>query len=124
MRSAAQLFMLIGALWCASAIAATTDPMRPLARPGSEQTKPASKPEPVPSRNWVLSSTLVGKARSVAVINDRLVSVGDSILGAQVIGIGARSARLRYAGRELVLHLGEHQPGTNSDAGEGRGAGQ
>lgn len=110
---------------CLSAVAATNDPMRPLSRPGAVQIEPKVKVQPAPRRNWVLSSTLVGSARRVAVINDRLVSIGDSVLGAEVIDIGARSARLRYAGQELVLQLGGGRtPANQSAAGKRRGAGQ
>ncbi len=80
--------------------------MRPMPRPGSVQTEPASRPARASRPTWVLSSTLVGEARKVAVINDRLVGIGDRVLGAEVIGIGARSARLRYAGQEFHLQLG------------------
>jgi len=96
-----------------------------MSRPGTVQIEPKVKVQPAPRRNWVLSSTLVGSARRVAVINDRLVSVGDSVLGAEVIDIGARSARLRYAGQELVLQLGGgRKPGNKSDAGKRQGAEQ
>jgi len=96
-----------------------------MSRPGAAQVESKVKAQPAPRRNWVLSSTLVGSARRVAVINDRLVSIGDSVLGAEVIDIGARSARLRYAGQELVLQLGDgRKPGNKSDAGKRQGAEQ
>ena len=107
-----------------STVCATDDPMRPIPRPDSVQRAPVAAPAPAPRRDWVLTSTLVGNTRRVAVINDRLVSVGDEVLGARVIGIDARSAQLRYEGQELVLHLGEHRV-TNPSSPERRGeAGQ
>jgi len=116
---------VITAMCCLSAVAATNDPMRPVSRPGAVQIETKVKVQPSPRRNWVLSSTLVGSARRVAVINDRLVSIGDSVLGAEVIDIGARSARLRYAGQELELQLGGgRESGNQTDAGKRRGAGQ
>ena len=118
---------LIGATLCAlccAAVSATDDPMRPVARPGSVRAAPVHKAEPAPLRDWVLTSTLVSNARRVAVINDRLVGIGDEVLGALVVGIDARSAQLRYAGRELVLQLGEPGATKPSDAGRRRGEGQ
>ncbi|MDH3713112.1 MAG: hypothetical protein OET44_04590 [Gammaproteobacteria bacterium] len=122
MRSTRFLLAIMSGVCCASALAATNDPMRPMPRPGSVQTETKAKPRQTARRNWVLSSTLVGEARRVAVINDRLVGVGDSVLGATVVDIGTRSARLRYAGRDVLLRLGESQPGNQSDAAIGRGA--
>ncbi len=123
MPSAKFLSTTLGILWCGTALA-VDDPMRPVPRPGSVQPAPAVATAPAPRRDWVLSSTLVGDARRVAVINDRLVSVGDEVLGALVIGIDARSAQLRYAGQELVLHLGERSETHPSGAERRGGAGQ
>lgn len=106
MRSGKRLAVAIAGLCCAGALAATNDPMRPLPRPGSVSAPAPVRPAPAPRRHWVLSSTLVGETRRVAVINDRLVGVGDSVLGATVIDISPRSARLRYAGSDVLLRLG------------------
>lgn len=105
MRSTALIAAVVSALWCAELPATTDDPMRPVTRPGI-RVEPDAEPQPARRPDWVLSSTLVSELRRVAVINDRLVGVGDSILGARVVGIGARSARLRYAGQEFLLQLG------------------
>ncbi len=105
MRSAALIAAVVSGLWCADLPATTDDPMRPVMRPGI-RVEPGVEPRPARRPDWVLSSTLVSELRRVAVINGRLVGVGDSILGARVIGIGARSARLHYAGQELLLQLG------------------
>lgn len=123
MRSPKILCALLCSFCCGTSVA-TNDPMRPVPRPGSVRSAPAVESQPAPRRNWVLSSTLVGNARRVAVINDRLVGVGDEVLGARVIGIDARSARLRYAGRELVLQLGGPAAEKPSTAGMRGGAGQ
>ena len=72
----------------------------------------------------MFSSTLVGDARRVAVINDRLVGIGDSVFGATVIEIGSRSARWRYAWRDVLLELGEGPVVRRSETGNRHGAGQ
>jgi sRNA-binding protein len=118
------LLAVIGGVYCAGALAATNDPMRPVPRPGTVKVAPKAKTRQAPRRNWVLSSTLVGDARRVAVINDHLVSVGDAVFGATVIEIGKRSARLRYAGRDVLLELGESQIAHQSEAGTRPGAGK
>lgn len=118
------LLAILGGVCSVGALAATNDPMRPAPRPGTVKIEPKAKPRQAPRRNWVLSSTLVGDARSVAVINDRLVGVGDSVLGATVVEIGTRSARLRYAGRDVLLELGESRIAHQSEAGTRPGAEQ
>ena len=105
MRKATLIGAVLGGAWCIAALAATNDPMRPVPRPGEVRVQPAQTPKKK-RPNWVLSSTLVGQARRVAVINDQLVGVGDSILGAQVLRIDARSVQLRYSGRDYLLQLG------------------
>lgn len=97
--------------------------MRPVPRPGTV-TAPETRPAPPPRRDWVLTSTLVGEQRRVAVINDRLVGIGDSVLGAEVIDIDARSARLRYAGEVLELQLGRQPVDKQPDGRTRHGAGQ
>jgi len=115
--------VVVCGLYCGSALA-IDDPMRPVPRPGTVQAEPSSTSRVAPQRDWILSSTLIGAGRRVAVINDRLVSVGDEVLGALVIGIDARSAQLRYAGKELVLRLGEHRAEKPRAAARRSGAGQ
>lgn len=119
MRDVKLCVLMLSLVSCGMA-SATDDPMRPIPRPGSVKHNPVAAPAPAPRRDWVLTSTLVGDARRVAVINDRLVGVGDEVLGARVIGIDARSAQLRYEGQELVLHLGEHRMTNPSSTEQGQ----
>lgn len=73
------------------------DPLKP---PGTvEQTAtPAFNADA-----WKLMSTLVAEGRRVAIINERLVGVGDWVGGARVLAIESGQARLDYRGREFVV---------------------
>ena len=92
---------LVGMLMSGSALAASLDdPTRP---PTAQPTK-AHKAVRKQTR-WTLSSTLVSAQRRTAVINDRGVSVGESINGARVVTIQPSKVRLRRSGRDITLVL-------------------
>ena len=90
-----------------------TDPTRPLfskmKKPPATKTtpvrittveKPAAKPEV-----YVLTSTLVSRQRTIAVINDRVVAVGDNVGRATVVEITPARVRLRSGTKEITIAL-------------------
>lgn len=93
--------LLVCLVWPAAAVAAEQlrDPTRPswLPDPGRQQ-------RPVVTR-YRLESVLIAAERRVAVINGRVVTVGDVVDGAAVLSIEPEAVTLRRDGRELVLKL-------------------
>ncbi|NOX43993.1 MAG: hypothetical protein GXP19_09715 [Gammaproteobacteria bacterium] len=83
-------------------LAAIDDPTRP---PGlnSVPARPASMVKKGP--RWVLSSTLVSPERRAAVINDRVVVLGDRVAGATVVKIEPSTVHLRSGGNDVTLVL-------------------
>ena len=63
--------------------------------------KPAPKQEPLR-----LHSILFSSLRRRAIINDRLLAVGDRIDGAKLVAIERDRVRLSRQGRKIVLKLG------------------
>lgn len=64
--------------------------------------KVAVKPPPPP---LLLTSIIFSKSRKIAVIDDQMLAVGDSIQGAKVISIERDSARLLRKGKIIKLSL-------------------
>lgn len=85
----------------ASASSPLKDPTRP---PTLKQVKKPPKAARKPLR-WVLGSTLVSGQRRTAVINGRVLSVGERIAGARVLEIQPSRVRLRRNGRDITLVL-------------------
>lgn len=89
------------------------DPMRPPAfalqkyrqekqkQAAAGPRKPAPKQEPLR-----LHSILFSSLRRRAIINDRLLAVGDRIDGAKLVAIERDRVRLSRQGRKIVLKLG------------------
>ncbi len=80
---------------------ALKDPTRP---PGAQPAK-AHKAAARKALRWTLGSTLVSPRRRTAVINGRLVGVGETINGARVVEILPSQVRLRREGRDITLVL-------------------
>jgi len=57
------------------------------------------------SEKWKLSYTLVSEERSVAVINGKVVAVGDTMAGARIQSIDSSGVTLRRAGKRIRLEL-------------------
>ena len=55
--------------------------------------------------NLVLNGIIQGRGRPLAVINDQIVNMGDSVLGAAVVGIGEDTVNLIYRDQEFVLRI-------------------
>ena len=75
---------------------AIVDPMRP---PGKSALK-ISKQQ---TKNWKLTAILVSPERRMAVINNKLISVGEKVAGARVKVINSNSVELEVDGKRLTL---------------------
>lgn len=84
----------------AAPAAPLNDPTRPPSAKAVKPTKAVRK-----QTRWILSSTLVSAQRRSAVINDRVVSVGEKINGARVVAIQPASVHLRRHGSDITLVL-------------------
>jgi hypothetical protein len=82
-----------------------SDPTRPTTRGGGE----IRKPKDAVSR-WKLQSTLIAEGRRTAVINGKMVSVGDEINGVRVIEILPYAVRLQTEGGPVELTLTDSAP--------------
>lgn len=78
---------------------ALRDPTRP------PDLRPARAPASKADSRLRLSSTLVSGERRTAIINGRIVAVGDRIQGARLLSIEPGRVRLRRQGREITLRL-------------------
>jgi hypothetical protein len=67
---------------------------------------PAPKPAPKPKNKWPdlsFSGSAVGGNQILAIINGRMLSVGDSIKGAKVLQIGKNEVLVEFKGEKRVL---------------------
>lgn len=71
-------------------------------KPKTAAAKPA-KPAPPPLQ---LTSILYSPERKIAIIDDQMLSLGDRIRGARLIGLTRESARLLRKGKVINLSLG------------------
>lgn len=93
--------LLIALVSCAGAVAAGTlhDPLRPPA----VFSNPVAATRSAPS--WQLASTLVAGDQRSAVINGRVLGLGDRVDGAEVVDIQPGAVRLRRSDREFLVEL-------------------
>ncbi len=91
------------------------DPMQPppFALQKFRQAKWAKKPKPVKakvakpkSKPLQLTSILFSAERKIAIIDDQMLAVGDSIRGAELVRLTRESARLVRKGKVINLSLG------------------
>jgi hypothetical protein len=75
------------------------DPMRPA---GAATAPTASRPAPV---NSLKLEGVIAGAQRVAIINGRLVRVGDTIAGAKILEVFAQGVRYERAGKVQMLTL-------------------
>ncbi|VAX02464.1 hypothetical protein MNBD_GAMMA20-1549 [hydrothermal vent metagenome] len=109
--------VLAGILIPGMALAAPLDdPTRP---PVAQQPAKAHKAAHKPIR-WTLNSTLVSAQRRTAVINERVVGVGEKINGARVVEILPMVVRLHYNGRDITLVLLKKNIKRPSRSGSGK----
>lgn len=75
------------------------DPMRPsYARPARHANAHARQP-------WVLQGVMGTEQRRLAVVNGRVVEVGDTVLGATVARIGSASVDFRARSRRWTIRM-------------------
>lgn len=55
-------------------------------------------------KDLILSSTLISSRRSVAIINGRIIELGATLAGAEVVAIQPGVVELRYGGSSHWLH--------------------
>jgi len=90
-------FLMLALISHAQAI---SDPTRP---PGLNSVPARSNTTVRKGPRWVLKSTLISPQRRSAVINNRVVSLGDRVKGATVVDINPSSVRLRSGGAYITL---------------------
>lgn len=83
------------------AAAGLKDPMRPPAR----RDAPAVASVAQGAKAWRLTMTRISGRDRVAVVNDKLVAVGERVDGARVLAITPSSVDLEQAGRRFRVKL-------------------
>lgn len=97
-------FTLLLAVAGAAAAGELADPTRP---PDFDAAPPVVEPAPLDRSQWTLSLVKISAARRSAVINGRVVRVGEEVDGARVVGIDPRAVQLEKAGERFELRLAE-----------------
>jgi len=77
-----------------------SDPMRPAAMTASQALQNGQQPQ-----KWRLTTTITGPQRQVAVINDRVVEIGQTINGAVLLKVLPGSALLVHGGSRFHLKI-------------------
>lgn len=95
---------LAGALLLAAALAASAEEP-PVTDPTRAPDGGGARLDPVSGTAWVLRSTHVSAAVRSAVINDRVVSPGSRVYGAEVIVIEPGRVQLRRGTELITLRL-------------------
>ncbi len=91
-------------------VMASNDPTQP-PTVNNKVLKPAVKASPKrvviekKVANWILKSTLISSDRKTAVINDKVLSVGEKVDGAKLIKILPGKVKIRVKGRIKTLRL-------------------
>lgn len=84
-----------------AAMAELRDPTLP---PATGAPSPGDRGAAFDPGSWKLTATLVGSGRAVAVINNRLVGLGEQVDGARVLAIDPGRVRLRLGAVVWVIH--------------------
>lgn len=84
-----------------SAMAQLDDPMRP---PGHRLFVPGQKNSSTSVR-YTVSMVQISSLRRTAIVNNRLVEVGDVVRGAKILGIYPSSVKLRKQGKTFTVKL-------------------
>ncbi len=94
-----KVFCIAVFLLLSTAVSADTmsDPMRP---PQSGESVPQHA---TGDPRWMVTGILVSPERRLAMINNRLIGVGDSVDGARVRNIYGNGVELDIGGRSIVL---------------------
>ena len=81
------------------------EPLPPVIVKDLKPAKPLLPKKYVKLPNLNLSGITRGRGKTLAVINNRIVGVGDNIKGAIVVKIGKDSASLIYQDQEFILRI-------------------
>ncbi len=97
------LLIFSSGLCCASA-GTLLDPMRPerYIRPVGKAESSADQDK---TKDWILSAVLVSSDRSVAVINDVSLRVGDKLEGYKLVQVDRDKVVLKRESRTVVLQM-------------------
>ena len=95
------LLILLGLCFMPAVQAQLDDPTRP---PGYRLVLPGGK-KATASTRFLLSSVRISSARRTAVINDRLLEVGNRVNGAKVVAIYPSSVKLKKQGKIFTIRL-------------------
>ncbi|MBI4336082.1 MAG: hypothetical protein HY589_05450 [Candidatus Omnitrophica bacterium] len=69
---------------------------------------PQKEPEIIkefPKDNFSISAIIWGSKRPQAIINDKILGVGEKLDGAQIVGIDKKGVHLDFEGREVLLPI-------------------
>lgn len=85
--------------------------LAPAERAKSKAARPArpAAPRPSPPPPLNLAATVVDGTEKVAILNGRVVGVGERIDGYELVDVAARWAKLRRDGREYVVRMKENR---------------
>ena len=98
------VFAGLSAMLCANVNAAVYDPTLPaFLQPKAKVSKPKPKRKAAPKLS--LSLILYSDSRRIAVINDKVVSEGDSLGKVSVVSIGQSKVSVKYYGKLHTLRL-------------------
>ena len=115
-------FFGVGALASAQEL---RDPMQPppfalkkfreakLAANPRQPQKKAVQPKPEPLH---LKTIIYSEERKIAIIDDQMLRIGDSIKGAELVSLTRNSARLKRRGKVITLSLGTDLAGFSKQA--------
>ena len=84
-----------------------------LTKTKTKTQKPAAKP-------LLLTSILIGQKRKVAIINDKMMVVGDRIGKAKLVKVSKDSVQLLKNGKRIVLRLNNELTAIRKNAGENK----
>jgi hypothetical protein len=98
------LLVLAGAARAAEpALHDPTEPFRPSASGVASGRAPAPR--------FRLTAVLISPTRRVAIVNGKPLQEGQSVAGAEIVKIDARSVQLRDGTRDFVVQLGNSREG-------------
>ncbi len=70
------------------------------------QQKPEVKKEDAfPKENFLVSAVIWGSKKPQAIINDKVVAIGEKINGWEIIGIDKKGVRVNFEGQEILLPI-------------------
>lgn len=99
---AAALLLAVGARAEETAV---RDPMRPFGSVAAAGAAHATR-----GPRFALTGVLISPTRRIAIVNGKAYMPGEWIDGAEIVAIEPAAVRLREAGTELVVSLGQPQP--------------